>query len=339
MAVFPPEVAAPAAATAPGPAGEFPAGPATAGLLAQVERAAASDLPVLLEGESGVGKSLLVRALHALSPRAGRPLVTVPARSLAADGFERDLFGELAGEASCPPGQGLAAQADGGILLLEEVEDLPAESQAKLVRFLDAPLLRPAGAGEARPVDVRIVSTSRRELRGEVAAGRFRADLYYRLRGILLRVPSLRERREDLPAVADYLLRRVAGRQGKRLAGFRPDALALLAAQPFPGNLRELEAAVERAVARTPEGGQVGLEALLPADPRAAEPAGAGLRQLRREHEREMVAAALEARGWNVSAAARDLGISRVGLCKKIKVLGLARPPRSPGRTTPPRAL
>ncbi len=313
-------------------------GPATRGLCEQLARAAASDLPVLLEGEAGTGKHELARALHSLSPRAGRPLVVACSRSLTPERFERDLFGALAGEAPCPLGhrEGLASLADGGTLVLEEVGDLPAGSQAALARFLDEPRIRPEGGAITRPVDLRIVSTSRRELRAEVRAGRFRADLYFRLRGILLRAPSLADRREDLPGLAGHLLARAARRQGKPVAGFCPEALELLLAQPFPGNLRELEAAVERAVARTPAGEAVAPEALAG---EAVEPENGGgepLRELRRRHEREMVETALAARGWNVSATARDLGISRVGLCKKIKTLGLRRPAAARGRRPQP---
>jgi DNA-binding NtrC family response regulator len=245
-------------------------GTAPAALLDQLARAAASDLPVLLEGAAGAGKRRLALALHILSPRRGAPFVALRARSLQPARFEADLFGELAGEAPCPlisweGREGLAARAEGGTLLLEEVGDLPLASQAKLVRFLDG-RIRPMGAAAAGPVDLRIVSTSSRELRAEVRAGRFRADLYFRLRGILLRVPSPGGWQDELPVLAT--------------------------------------------------------------------PGVPSLRELRRSHERDMVQAALAAQGWNVSAAARDLGLSRVGLCKKLKVLGLSRPSR-PGRPIP----
>jgi len=311
---------------------DFLFGPATAGLFEEVARAAATDLPVLIEGEPGTGKALLARTLHRLSQRAAGPFVAATARALPGERFERDLFGELAGDSPCPLGQrqGLAGRADGGTLLLDGVNELPAASQARLARFLDTGSLRPVGTGTlwgARAVDVRIVAASRRELRAEVRAGRFRADLYYRLRGILLRVPALRERREDLTAIAAHLLEEAAHRQGKRLAGFRPEAVAALLAHPLPGNLAELEAAIERAVERTAEGAAVESGILFPGGLPTADPGG-GLREFRRERQREMVIAALEARSWNVSAAARDLSLSRVGLCKKIKTFGLVRPRR-----------
>jgi DNA-binding NtrC family response regulator len=326
--------AVPAAALLDGPGGEFLFGPATTGLRHQVARAALTDLPVLIEGEPGTGKALLARTLHRLSLRATGPFLAVGARSLASDRFESDLFGELAGETPCPLGhrEGLASLADGGTLLLDEVGELPAASQARLARFLDFASLRAVGASCARTVDVRIVAASRRELRSEVRAGRFRADLYYRLRGILIRVPPLRERREDVPEIAEHLLRRAALRQGKCLAGFGPEALEAILSHPLPGNLRDLQAAVERAVAATPDGSAVQPEALFPDGMPLLE--SGGLREFRRERQREMVSSALEARGWNVSATARDLGISRVGLCKKIKTLGLVRPSRGDSGNT-----
>ncbi len=232
--------------------------------------------------------------------------------------------------------EGLAGVADGGTLFFDSVDQLPADSQGKLARFLDSRLVQPLGAAHPRPIDVRFLATSRIDLRSQVRAGRYRSDLYYRLRGFLLRVPSLRDRLEDLPAHVDHLLTRYGARFGKTIAGISPAALEILLAHPFENNLRELENEVEQAVLRTPSGRALSPESL---PLTAATEDGGGevkLRQYRREQERSMVVEALEATHWNVSAAARRLGLSRVGLSKKIKTLGLRRPTLPLGRRRAP---
>lgn len=301
----------------------------------QIEQVAATDVTVLIEGEPGSGKSLVAQILHRLGRRAGRSFVRVDAAGLGEEFFDSELFGYRPGVFPEAPEvrEGLAGVADGGTLLFDGVDQMPADSQSKLARFLDSRLIQPLGATHPRPVDVRILATSRNDLRAEVRAGRFRADLYYRLRGFLLRVPSLRERREDLPLLVDHLLARCAARFGKPIAGVTPAALEALLAHPFGGNLRELESEIERAATRIPAGGMLKPE-YLPLTAASREP-GEGevpLRQYRREQERAMVVEALESTRWNVSAASRRLGLSRVGLSKKIKALGLRRPSFPLGR-------
>jgi DNA-binding NtrC family response regulator len=192
--------------------------------------------------------------------------------------------------------------------------------------------VQPLGAAHPRPVDVRILAASRNDLRAEARAGRFRSDLYYRLRGFLLRVPGLEARKEDLPVLVEQLLARYGARYGKAVAGISPAALDLLRSHLFEGNLRELEAEIERAVLRTPAG-QLLLPDSLPMS--SAKQEGSleiPLRQYRRDQERAMVVETLADTHWNVSAAARRLGLSRVGLSKKIKTLGLRRPAFPLGR-------
>src|SRR5947209_12358167 len=305
-------------------------------LLQQMEKIALTEITVLIEGEEGSGKSLVAQILHRLGRRAGRPFVRVDAAGLGEEFFDSELFGYRPGIFPEAPEvrEGLAGVADGGTLFFDGVDRLPADSQGKLARFLDSRLVQPLGAAHPRPVDVRILAASKMDLRSEVRAGRFRSDLYYRLRGFLLRVPSLRDRREDLPHLVDQLLARYAARYGKAIPGISPAALTLLLAHPFEGNLRELEAEIERAVLRTPAGQLLQPESL-PLTAAAPGPGAAGevpLRQYRRDQQRVMVVEALEATRWNVSAAARRLGLSRVGLSKKLKTLGLRRPTFPLGR-------
>jgi DNA-binding NtrC family response regulator len=311
--------------------------PAMRELRQQIEQVAATDVTVLIEGEPGSGKSLVAQVLHRLGRRAGRPFVRVDAAGLGEEFFDSELFGYRPGVFPEAPEvrEGLAGVADGGTLFFDAVDRLPADSQGKLARFLDSRLVQPLGAAHPRPIDVRFLATSRIDLRSQVRAGRFRSDLYYRLRGFLLRVPSLRDRLEDLPAHVDHLLTRYGARYGKTIAGISPAALEILLAHPFENNLRELENEIEQAVLRTPSGRALSPESL----PLTATTEGGGevkLRQYRREQERSMVVEALEATHWNVSAAARRLGLSRVGLSKKIKTLGLRRPTLPLGRRRVP---
>ena len=308
--------------------------PAMRELRHQVEQVAVTDVTVLIEGEPGSGKSLVAQILHRLGRRAGRPFVRVDAAGLGEEFFDSELFGYRPGVFPEAPEvrEGLAGVADGGTLLFDAVDRLPADSQGKLARFLDSRLVQPLGAAHPRPIDVRILATSKIDLRSQVRAGRFRADLYYRLRGFLLRVPSLRDRLEDLPNHVDHLLGRYGARFGKTIPGLQEAALEALLSHPFLNNLRELEKEIEQAVLRTPSGQRLSAESL---PLTAATREGGGevkLRQYRRDQERSMVVEALETTHWNVSAAARRLGLSRVGLSKKIKTLGLRRPTLPLGR-------
>jgi two-component system, NtrC family, response regulator AtoC len=310
--------------------GDLIGGSAVMGALRhQIEQVAPTDVTVLIEGEPGSGKGEVARVLHRLSRRAGRPFVRVDAPGLAEEFFDSELFGYLPGVFPEAPEvrEGLAEVADGGTLFFDGVDDLPGDSQGKLARFLDSRLVQPLGAAHPRPIDVRVLATSRVDLRAAVRQGVYRADLYYRLRGFLLRVPSLRDRREDLPALVQHFLARSSARYGKPVAGLSPAALAALLAHPFEDNLRELESEIEQAVLRTAPGKVLQAESFpLTAAGEGAETGEIKLRQYRRDQERAMVVEALEATRWNVSAAARRLGLSRVGLSKKIKALGLRRP-------------
>jgi two-component system NtrC family response regulator len=313
--------------------------PAAGELRRQIEAFAASDLPVLLEGEAGTGKGLVARLIHRAGARADRPFVEVRAAQLRDEQFERELFGwtpkGVAGGGAHR--EGLAGVADGGSLFLDEVSELSPLAQAKLLRFLDSRAMLPLGASRPRALDVRVIASSRRDLRAEAHSGRFRSDLYFRLRGLLLRVPALRDRREDLPALVAGLLARLVARHRRPVAAFDPEALELLLGHAWEGNVRELGTEVERALLATPPGAPITAASLsllpdlgeLPCEGRAR------LRAYRRDQERTMIVETLESLHWNVSAASRRLGLSRVGLSKKIKVLGLHRPATL--RVLPPR--
>ncbi|HYH44938.1 MAG TPA: sigma 54-interacting transcriptional regulator [Thermoanaerobaculia bacterium] len=266
-------------------------------LFRRLERASRDASPVLLEGQTGVGKDLAAQTLHALAfPPAALFLTFDPAAG--------------------PPAA--ADAVGGGTLFVEEVGELPAEAQLELWRYLAAPGLR-------------VVCATARDLRAEVERGRFRPDLYRPLRMAAISVPSLRERREDLPLLIDHFLAAACRRHDKRLPGLRRDTLELLLAHSWDGNVRELRNELERAVLLTPEGEEVRPHALSPDLTPAAPLAGAApgsLRQRSRELEKKMVEQALARNGWNVAATARELGISRVGLSKKLRALEMQRPSR-----------
>ncbi|HEY8022132.1 MAG TPA: sigma 54-interacting transcriptional regulator [Thermoanaerobaculia bacterium] len=311
--------------------------PAVRELRRQIEALAASDLPLLIEGEAGTGKGLVARVLHRAGPRAERPFIEVRAARLRDDQFERELYGCRPGASSggADHREGLAGAADGGTLFLDEVGDLSPVAQAKLLRFLDSRAILPLGAGRPLPVDLRIVASTRRDLHAEAHSGRFRTDLYFRLRGLLIRLPALRDRREDMKPLVESFLARFAARHGRPVSTLDPEALELLLGHPWEGNVRELAHEIECAVLATAPGAPIMPASLsllpdlgeLPCEGRAR------LRAYRRDQERTMIVETLEGLRWNVSAAARRLGLSRVGLSKKIKILGLVRP--APIRTLP----
>lgn len=287
----------------------------------ELERLAASDVTVLLEGESGAGKGAAARRLHGGGRRAGGPLVEVGLAALAPTILEAELFGHeegaYTGAGRARPGRFRAA--GGGTIVLDGIETVPEELQVKLLRVLQERVVEPLGTEAPVAVDVRVIATSGRDLRGEVEAGRFREDLYYRLAVAVLRVPPLRARREDIPALTEFLVRRVAERLRVPARSFAPAALESLSAHAWPGNVRELENAVERILALAPEGepcavGARELEFL--AEPLAGEASrlarqalglGLGVDEL----GLALIEAALAENRGNASAAARQLGLTR----------------------------
>lgn len=227
------------------------ASPAMNALLAEARLAAQSDASVLIQGESGTGKELLARAIHRASPRHNKPFVAINCGAIPAELLESELFGHVKGAftGAARDHPGLFLSAEGGTVLLDEIGDMPAQLQVKLLRVLQEGEVRPVGATETRPVDVRILSATHRNLEEAIASGEFREDLYYRLNVVTLTLPPLRERREDIPLLARHFLTVLTEKYRRRIHGFAPDALDMLAAADWPGNIRQLHNVLEQCVA------------------------------------------------------------------------------------------
>ncbi len=279
-----------------------------------VARVAALDTTVLIQGETGTGKELVARAIHYASPRAERPFVAIDCAALPESLFESELFGHERGAFTGAVGsrRGLLETADGSTCFLDEIGELPLGLQAKLLRVLQERVLRRVGGNEPLPVNLRLIAATNRDLRKRVEDGTFREDLYYRLNGVTIAMPPLRERGADIPLLAHDFMQRYAAAAGKPLEGFAPEALALLTGYRWPGNVRELEHAVERAVALARSA--VILPEDLPPEIRtetARAPELPAPRMTLEEVKRWYVSAVLEETGGNKVRAADLLGIDR----------------------------
>jgi DNA-binding NtrC family response regulator len=292
-------------------------------VLELIARVGPSDANVLTLGENGTGKGLVARALHAASGRANRPLVTLNAGGISEGVFESELFGHVKGAFTDARSDrvGRFELADGGTLFLDEIANVPLSQQGKLLRVLETGEFERLGSSRTRKVDVRVLSATNSVPTVEVAAGRFRQDLLFRLNTIEIRVPPLRERREDIPLLAQHFLIAHARRYRKDVAGLEPAALQALLDHPWPGNVRELDHAIERAVLMA-----VGSR-VRPADLglRAGGDGGApALEEMSLEQvEGVLVRKALDRYGGNVSQAARALGLSRSALYRRMEKFGL----------------
>jgi DNA-binding NtrC family response regulator len=304
--------------------------PAMARLKQEIAKAAASSAPLLIEGGSGAGKELVAREVHALSPRRDEPFVAVSAAALASGIVEAELFGHAAGAftGATAAREGLLAEAGAGTLLLDGVDEMPGDIQAKLLRVLEGGEVRPVGGGASVKLRARIIATSRRALGPLVRSGEMREDLLYRLAVLTISVPALRERAEDIPLLADHLLRRHAkDRRPPRLTAAALDALVKY---PWPGNVRELENELRRLLVVGVDPVDVG--ALSPAirrgEPASQKELSTGLYERIRgrtmdEIEKAAILAALRASDGNRSQAARILKVSRRALYDKMKRFGL----------------
>ncbi len=305
--------------------------PAFDGVLRTIEKIAASSATVLVHGETGTGKEVVAEAIHQLSPRADRALVKVHCAAIPASLLESELFGHTRGSftGAIKDKPGLFEQAHGGTLLLDEVGEIPLEMQVKLLRVLETGEIQRIGEVRTRTIDVRVVAATNRDLEVEVAGGRFREDLFYRLSVIPIRVPPLRQRGEDVVLLAKHFLAREAAALGRAFAGFTPGALAALTGHHWPGNVRELENAVARAAALA-EGTEIDV-ADLPDNVRGVGPAPEPGLTLPadvtfEEAERRLILHAMDLEHGNKKEAARRLGIGLATLYRKLTQYGGAGP-------------
>jgi transcriptional regulator with PAS, ATPase and Fis domain len=281
-------------------------------------RAGPTNLPILIEGESGTGKELLARFVHASSIRRGTPLHAVNCGALSEQLLESELFGHVRGAftGAVRDHLGLFRAARGGTVLLDEVAEMSARMQTRLLRVLQEGEVHPVGSERAESVDVRVIAATNRHLADEVKAGRFREDLYYRLAGIEIVMPALRARLEDIPLLAVHFLRSIAEEPGMRPLELSRAALRKLMRYGWPGNVRELQQALRRAVV-TAEGDAIRPEDL--AIPDAAEPG----RDPRSRYDRALVERALEDAGGSRTKAAELLGVSRMTLHRWLRRYGM----------------
>ncbi len=293
------------------------ASPAMKKVAEMVRTVAVSDATVLILGASGTGKELVARAVHAGSPRRYNPLVVVNCGALPEGTLESELFGHEAGAftGACARHKGRFEIAEGGTVFLDEIGDVSPKVQVELLHVLERKTVTRLGGNTEIPVDFRVIAATNRDLPALVAAGTFREDLYWRLNVFTIQIPPLRERRDDIPLLAEHFLNRFAQAMSRKPPRLSPEALAALESYPWPGNVRELQNAMERAVV-------IGSGTLVePADlplhisrpPNAA--AAGSLAEMEREHIQEV----LDAQGWNITHAARVLGVDRATLYSKIR--------------------
>ena len=298
-------------------------------LLADIARVAPTDATVLLGGESGSGKEVLAEAIHSLSPRSSRPLLRLNCAAIPENLVESELFGHVKGAftGADRDKEGRFQAADGGTLFLDEIGELPLAAQAKLLRVLQDGKVIPVGGSREIPTDVRIVAATNRDLEQEVRASRFREDLFYRLSVFPIHVPPLRERKIDIPPLAELFLKQFALRHGKDIQGFTPRAMGSLVSYDWPGNVREMMNVIERGVILS-RSHLLGIDDLPPSlsglpggKPQGTEEIRSGISL--KEMEKLLIERTLEDMDGNRTHTARVLGITRKTLLAKIREYGL----------------
>jgi two-component system nitrogen regulation response regulator NtrX len=308
--------------------------PAVRQLVERIERVAPTGSRILITGENGTGKELVARAVHRLSPRAARPFVEVNCAAIPSELIESELFGHVKGSftGAFADRTGKLEQADGGTLFLDEVGDMSPAAQAKVLRALQEGVITPIGSTKSTRVDVRVIAATNKRLEDEIAAGRFREDLLYRLNVVPVEVPPLRARREDIPQLVQHFATQLAAAPGLGAHRFAPAALEALKRHHWPGNVRELRNTVERLLILSagPEIGERDVRRLL--EPVQAD-GGLGdalmasetFEAFKENAEKAFLRAKLAEYDWNVSETARRLGMPRSNLYKKIERFNLTR--------------
>jgi len=298
-------------------------------LINMAGRVAASRATVLLQGESGTGKELFARLIHQLSPRSAKPIIAVNCGALHENLLESELFGHEKGAFTGATARriGRFEEADGGTLFLDEIGELSAPVQVKLLRFLQEHEFQRLGGNQTLSTDVRVISATNRDLEQRVKEGAFREDLFYRLNVVMISIPPLRDRKEDIPALIDYFVKRYADENGKRIKGLSSEAQDVLLKYDYPGNVRELENIIERAVVVARE--EMIFEEDLPfrnrpaTVPESRQGEEGMLRGSVEELEKRLIVEAMEKAGDHQSRAADLLGISERMLRYKLKKYGL----------------
>jgi two-component system nitrogen regulation response regulator NtrX len=306
-------------------------------LLQTVKKAAPTNATVLIRGESGTGKELVARAVHEHSQRADRALVKVNCAAIPEDLIESELFGHEKGSFTGASRRqiGKFVAADGGTIFLDEIGDMSARTQAKVLRVLQDGEVEPVGAAAVHHVDVRVVAATHRDLEVEIAEGRFREDLFYRLNVLPIQTPALREHSEDVPVLVAHFVRRFARENNSRERTFTEEAMEALSAMPWRGNVRELKNSVDCLLILSP-GGEIGREAVLSlgaADPQELPSAMLSVKTLkdfRERSERSFLVHKLEDLGWNVTKTAQAIETPRSNLYKKMDQYEIRR--RRPGK-------
>ena len=308
--------------------------PALESVLEQVERVAPTDSTVLIQGETGTGKELIARAVHNISLRCGRPFVKLNCAAIPLDLLESELFGHEKGAFTGAIAQkvGRFEMANKGTLFLDEVGDIPPALQPKLLRVLQEQEFERLGGTHTHQVDVRLVAATNRDLMKMVNRGEFRIDLYYRLNVFPLSLPPLRERREDIPDLVAHFVDLYSRRMGKQIDEIPSETLSALSSYQWPGNIRELQNIIERAVILSNDGVLPNPLPKAEAQDAIVPPSTTTLR----DSERTLILSALESVGWVIGGpkgAAAKLGVKRTTLIHKMQKLGISRPPLQRGRS------